>query len=50
MQRYWWVLIILGVALMGFLKLWVFGKMRDKKRQEAEARKKRNEENENHQD
>lgn len=50
MDWYWWVLIILGIAVIGYLKLWVFGKLRDKKRQEAEARKKQNEESENRQE
>jgi len=32
MQWYWYVVIVVGVALLGYLKLTVFKKMQDKKR------------------
>jgi len=43
MAWYYWVLIIIGVIGMGVLKWWVAGKMRAK-RQQSENIKKKNEE------
>lgn len=30
LEWYWWLLIILGVGLIGWLKLWFFKKMKEK--------------------
>lgn len=33
MAWYWWVLIVIGVAVIGYLKLKLFGKLTSRKRE-----------------
>lgn len=39
MEWYWWVLIIIGIGGIGFLKWWVAGKMRANRKKSEEIRK-----------